>query len=65
MKEKKIQIIHYLKFERIFVRPEKKRNKNHCDLFAQLKKNITKKQSVGDGWAWHWVLLVATPLPFP
>jgi len=25
MKEKKIQIIHYLKFERIFVRPEKKR----------------------------------------
>ena len=27
MKEKKIQIIHYLKFERIFVRPEKKKEK--------------------------------------
>ena len=58
MKEKKIQIIHYLKFERIFVRPEKKENKNHCDLFAQLKKKILRRSKVwgmggrGTGFCW-------------
>lgn len=59
MKEKKIQIIHYLKFERIFVRPEKKKkNKNHCDLYAQLK----KKQSEGGGEIGVALFfLVATP----
>ena len=48
MKEKKIQIIHYLKFERIFVRPEKKENKNHCDLFAQLKKKYYEEAKCGE-----------------
>ena len=66
MKEKKIQIIHYLKFERIFVRPEKKRKQKPLRSVCTIEKeNIRKKQSVGDGWAWHWVLLVATPSPFP
>ena len=66
MKEKKIQIIHYLKFERIFVRTEKKRKQKPLRSVCTIEKeNIRKKQSVGDGWAWHWVLLVATPSPFP
>lgn len=49
MKEKKIQIIHYLKFERIFVRPEKKRKQKPLRSVCTIEKKYYEEGKCG-GW---------------